>query len=83
MNASFSHLGLATQSPNDVCGRFLFAVFVSIRKACLEIMLAENFGKLLENGCPLPPQHSRGRRGCQKKAGVAKAAHRVEDVTPR
>ncbi|KAH6920667.1 hypothetical protein HPB50_028345 [Hyalomma asiaticum] len=25
--------------------------------------------------CPLPPQH-RGRRGCQKKARVAKAARR-------
>ncbi|KAH6925433.1 hypothetical protein HPB50_005324 [Hyalomma asiaticum] len=32
--------------------------------------------------CPLPPQH-RGRRGCQKKAEVEKAARRVEDIMPR
>lgn len=31
--------------------------------------------------CSLPPQH-RGRRGCQK-AGVARTARRVEDVTLR
>ncbi|KAH6948260.1 hypothetical protein HPB50_023311 [Hyalomma asiaticum] len=31
--------------------------------------------------CPLPPQH-RGRRRCQK-AGVAKAARRVEGIMPR
>ncbi|KAH6939370.1 hypothetical protein HPB50_017730 [Hyalomma asiaticum] len=31
--------------------------------------------------CPLPSQH-RGRRGCQKKVGVAKAARRVEDIMP-
>ncbi|KAH6934639.1 hypothetical protein HPB50_026256 [Hyalomma asiaticum] len=32
--------------------------------------------------CPLPPQH-RGRQGCQKKAGVAKAARRVEGIMPK
>ncbi|KAH6934395.1 hypothetical protein HPB50_024125 [Hyalomma asiaticum] len=32
--------------------------------------------------CPLLSQH-RGRRGCQKKVGVAKAARRVEDTMPR
>ncbi|KAH6945646.1 hypothetical protein HPB50_009395 [Hyalomma asiaticum] len=32
--------------------------------------------------CPIPPQH-RGRRGCQKKAGAAKAARREEDIMPR
>ncbi|KAH6947484.1 hypothetical protein HPB50_019200 [Hyalomma asiaticum] len=32
--------------------------------------------------CPLPLQQ-RGRRGCQKKAGVAKAARRVDYIMPR